>query len=116
MGTTDIGAHWTVRFWDLDFESGGCTRYLETANPDAICDVAGIRGYVSNPPVSDDGDAVVAGQQFTLNVDIVKQNGEVVTSVNGDATLSIGGNAHSGETRPSGVSISSGSGSAQIKL
>jgi len=38
-GTTDIGAHWTVRFWDFDFGSGGCTRYLETANPEAVCNV-----------------------------------------------------------------------------
>jgi hypothetical protein len=38
-GTTNIGASWTVRFWDFDNMSGGCTRYLENADPDAVCNV-----------------------------------------------------------------------------
>lgn len=38
-GTAHLGASWTVLFWDFDYLSGGCTRYLENANPDATCDV-----------------------------------------------------------------------------
>jgi len=38
-GTADIGASWTVLFWDFDLMSGGCTRYNELANPAATCDV-----------------------------------------------------------------------------
>jgi hypothetical protein len=39
-GTTNIGASWTVLFWDYDpIGHGGCTRYNETANPAATCNV-----------------------------------------------------------------------------
>ena len=38
-GFTHIQSRWTMRFWDFDLQSGGCTRYLEQALADALCDV-----------------------------------------------------------------------------
>ncbi len=116
-GTANLGAHWTVVSWDFDpIGSGGCTRYLENANPEGICDVAGIRGYVTNPPIDNDGDAIIAGQQFTLTAEIVKPSGDRATSFSGDATFSMAGGSITGENLPTGISISNGIGTVQMTL
>jgi hypothetical protein len=55
-GTAHIGASWTVLFWDFDpIGSGGCTRYLETANPDATCDVADVTWTTPHSLNGEDG-------------------------------------------------------------
>jgi hypothetical protein len=77
-GITNIGASWTVLFWDYDPTGyGGCTRYNESANPDASCDVSDNAVFfktarVSGTTVNFDGHSAVlnlpAGQAFTENI------------------------------------------------
>ena len=43
-GFAHIQSRWTVRFWDFDPINGtGCTRYLEQALADALCDVLAVQ-------------------------------------------------------------------------
>jgi len=113
FGTTQIGASWDAPIWYPFYDC--CEFQSNTANPTTDADVAGIRAYVTNPPFSGDGDAVVSGQQFSLLAEIVKPSGERVTSFNGNASFFIeGGTLVSGETVPTGISLSNGAGSTDI--
>ena len=47
-----------------------------------------LRARVVNPPVSGDGDAVIAGQTFTFRVEAIDPNtGQVVTSFRNPVTV-----------------------------
>lgn len=124
FGNTLIQGSWQAYQWDstpdcsFDPENcmGTCLRSVVDALADFTCDVAGIRGFVINPPVANDGDAVVAGQQFTLQAEIIKPSGERVTEFSGNAAFSVGGTQMDGELIPTGLAISSGVGTTIVLL
>ena len=126
FGSTGIQASWTA----YNFAHGGpevcdvnpedcdnCIETAVTAVADAFCDVAGIRGRVVSPPVSNDGDAVIAGQQFTLEAEIITPAGVRARSFSGNAALAFEGFGQiQGENLPTGVTLTEGAGTTTVNL
>jgi hypothetical protein len=102
-GTTNIGASWTVRFWDFDFESGGCTRYLETANPDAACNVhPGVSSISPNKTlIGEPVNVTITGTGFDVG-SVVNIDGGTVQNVTLQSSTSITANYTSDDNASGG--------------
>jgi hypothetical protein len=73
-------------------------------------------GFVNSPTVPADGNAITSGQQFSFSVQVRHSDGTTATEANGNATFSVSGGQGTGESVPSGISISQGTGSINVTL
>jgi hypothetical protein len=125
-GTTNIVATWDVTYidfqangcnWDPDNCTNGVCYHRETTfTANAICDVAFLRAKVVNPPIANDGDTAIAGQQFTFQVEAINPAGNRATSINVFAAANISGGLAAGESFPDSITISNGVGSSSATL
>jgi hypothetical protein len=83
---------------------------------EAVCDIGFIVASVLSPPITNDGNAAIAGQRFDYRVEAVHPNGDRALEVNGDAALAISGNAAPGEILPTGIHVVSGAGTVEVTL
>ncbi len=87
-----------------------------TTSPPITAILPALKAMVLNPPVANDGDAIIATRPFTLQVQAYNpQTNQVITSLSGTVTVNWE-SGRGGESLPSQISLSGGVGTASVTL